>query len=184
MLRYLQKISYDAYPALGYGLSFTVGVAAAWLELPILLVLIFPCLLYSSRTKRYLTLYLGILAWTITLYTYPGQKLPEEGVWGYAEIAIDRLSIKASRKGQQYLYKGVIRNFWVDDQLRFQNAPYYLTLPSTSLNRPEASCNYLIYCKAFPANPRTVRLQHAEHSEWIAIPGTYSLSEWRYHAKA
>jgi competence protein ComEC len=185
LLRYLQKFTgiFDAFPALSYGLSFTIGVAAAWLVMPYLLILILTCLLFSSRLKQCLTLYLGLLAWAATVYIYPSPKLPEEGAWGYAEIAIERLSLKTSRKGQQYLYKGVIRNFWVEDQHLFQNAPFYLTIPVTALHRPEATCNYLIYCKAAPTNSRTVRLQKAEHSEWIPVPNTHSLSEWRYHAK-
>lgn len=153
------------------------------LQLPYALPLLFICLLFSSKIKKIAALLLGILAWGVTFLSYPEPHVPEEGAWGYAEISIDRLSMKNSRNGTQFLYKGVIKNFWAKEALIVQNAPYYLTFTEKTRAHPQANGDYLLYCKVSKTKSKTLLLQQAEHSEWKALPYTFSLAEKRFWAK-
>lgn len=173
----------DPYPALVYGLSFALGIASALLQMPYLLLILPSFLFFTSGIKRFLAPLIGSIAWMITAISYPEPEIAQEGSWGYAEISIDRLSLQTTRKGRQYIYRGLLKNFWEEDRLIAQNAPFYLTFTEKTRVHPQANSDYLLYCKVVKSNGKVLLLQQTERSEWIPLPYTFSLAEWRYQAK-
>lgn len=185
-------------PALLYGLCALLSCYAtlqpSWIILiPMTLFLIPQLLAAWYRLERALhriflccILFLCISFYTSYAYLLP--TLPPEGVKGAAHLSITSLQARSTHFGRQWIHQGRLLQFTPENALENgpigKNLPISLSLPDHEhLQRPLANQDYLVHgilkqtdrgqyiLKVFPKDP------------WHPILGSWSLAEYRYHAK-
>lgn len=176
-------------PALLYGLASLLGVYAAlqWHTILIipLVFIAFPLLYPSSFSglKRRLLLSSGIMfgMWSFVSIAYQFPALPPEGAKGIGYFEISSLSSSTTHFGKRWVYKGSLHTF---EPTSARNIPITVTLPhNEETKRPLANHSYIIEGTLKEVFGGRYVLSVEKSAPWMPVNGTWSLAEYRYHAK-
>lgn len=172
-------------PALVYGSAALIAVMGAFYTPYFLLCfLLFP--LFISWHTTGIACLLGIALFTYALIEYPSPVIPIEGIEGIAKLHIERISKVERRTGNRFIYRGTIQGFWDSEgrpSISLKNSPFILSRAEKAGERPSANADYLVRARLRLNDQGKVLIEGAEFSSWEKIPWSFSLAEWRFHAK-
>jgi len=168
---------WDAYPALGWGISATLGAIGFFEHSIFIAVLWIVYQLYLSISKGAIQAILLISVFLYSASLFSHLPLPKEG---RAVFSIHSVEKHASPFQSGWLYKGTLHAF------RSEKGAWATSLPCSVLyrgeadKRPKANVDYFL----------TGQLQNRREfdfsfkaKEWEARPHSWSLAEFRYLAK-
>lgn len=183
---------WEKHPALLYGSSFLLGCYIAlgwhwWLMFPLALLFL-PLLLtkdqaFRTRLGMALAVIVASIAYFQTTILFP--IMPEaKALQGTAIVDINNLSSITKHYGKRWLYQGTIKSFVPEGT----STPIARNITVTiniaqELSRPPANVQYAIKGTLRETAPQRYALQPQKHEPWLAMPGTWSMAEFRYNAK-
>lgn len=173
-------------PALYYGLAVLLGISTAFHGLLALLVPISLLAFISSwdLKKLFLSFGLFLASFFYALFAFQIPQLEPEGALGTAHLEISALSAKTSHIGKQWLYKGTIRSFIVEEKNVAKNILFTLSLPKKQdILRPLANQSYIIRAKLKKSDYGDYYLVIDKNEPWHPVKYSWSLAEFRYQAK-
>ena len=185
------------HPALLYALSALLGLHAALHWNALLLIpfftLFFPLLIGFKISHERLRSRLGIaLLFMLASYSYVSAvyqfpELPEEGIEGLGHLRISSVKAVKTAFHSGWKYSGTIRSFRAEagKPSIAQGIPVSVSMPiKEKMNRPLANCDYLVFGTLMLTDSGQYILSTNPEDPWRPIPGTWSLVEIRYQAKA
>ena len=188
------------HPALLYGLAFLLGcfwsfnphpaliVPTIFLLSPLLLILFMVDALALKPLFLRLLLALGLLAtaFCYAAFSYEFPSLPDEGIEGVAQLHISSLSESQHPFGHQWVYRGTLLAFYPEEAAHClaRQIPAKLILPcEKTAIPPSASQDYWVKGRLKSFKERQYTFKVSPQAAWYPIMNTWSLAEWRYHAK-
>ncbi|PJD96120.1 MAG: hypothetical protein CK425_06870 [Parachlamydia sp.] len=186
------------HPALLYALFALIGIHVALsysiltlIPLTILGLPFFLSSLYSFRQLKIrllcgLAISCGFYAYVAAAYVYP--KIEVQGVSGIACIDISALRQVNGYHGKNWKYAGTLLHFTPKsakgDAISIaRNVPYTLFLPGSAETHPPASGAYYVEAVLKEWRSGYYILNVKKGGQWIPIPHSWSLAEWRFQLK-
>lgn len=186
------------HPAMLYGLALLLGFSSAlnwnWGLLAPMIAMGLPLFFPASyrreglciRLALALLLLLGAFGFAKAYYQFPN--LPLEGVPGTAHIKIASVSSKSSSFGKRWSYRGTLSAFEPenisDNEIKPSQIPISVSLPqSIEITRPPANGAYRVYGRLKETAPGNYTFLVSKDTPWYPVEGSFSLAEWRFHAK-
>lgn len=189
---------WNRYPALLYGLYALTGFYTAfylsWMILIPLTVLIPPQFIAVwyrlDRSLIRITLCCTLL-FSTTFYatnTYTLPTLPAEGVKGTAHLVISSLQARNTHFGRQWIYQGQLTQFTPTESLDAAPIARHINISlslsdNDKMQRPPANQEYLVQGTLKQTSNGQYILKISPQKPWHPILGSWSLAEYRYHAK-
>jgi competence protein ComEC len=179
------------HPALLYGVTFAFGVSwalgAHWMFLLPMVFIFFP-LLCKPPSALYSRLCLAACVF-IVAYCYASSSIStpeaETSIEGKGIVTLSTLTKKNKFSREIWEYRCWVESFVTaeNDTVVAKNIPCIITLSLKKGSvRPLADQKYLIEGTLIPARGYYARII-ADKKKWTPISGTFSLAEYRYHAK-
>lgn len=173
-------------PALYYGISFFLGLEAAFHQNFFLLIPLF-CLILLNLRSSWLAILLSLAGYCFAASNYSYAPIDSCGMTGFANVKLEGISLIKSRFGEYWHYKGTLLSFMPNQDEAFEkpikNIPITFRFKSSKKFRPLADSAYLIPCSLFSIDGKRYRMKLNSQQPWHKVKKSFSLAEIRYKVK-
>ncbi len=122
-----------------------------------------------------------VSAFTLVSLRCPIHTLPQETMKGKGVFTISNLKPQQSPFHRSLVYRGTL-NFESEDGFKATQLPCAIYHPAFG-KHPQANCAYEIEGTLIQKQERFFIFKPEKKKAWNAVPGSFSLAEWRYQAK-